>query len=117
MWARVTEIILAVWLALSPFIFHYSHDEPFFWVNSFVCSFFVALFALLSFCHSLKKIHLLTIGIALWLWGLGYSTFPVHPLPILENFVVIGLLLFMFAIVPSHSEQLSHSWREFMKKK
>lgn len=117
MWARVIEFMLAIWLALSPFIFRYSSGETFLWVNDFVCASLVALFALLSFWHSLRKIHLLTIGIALWLWGLGYSTFPGKTSPPLENSVVIGLLLFMLAIIPSRSEQISHSWQEFMRKK
>jgi len=117
MWARVIEFMLAVWLALSPFIFHYSRDEPFFFVNSFVCASLVTLFSFLSFWYPLRKMHLLTIGVALWLWSLGYSTFPEKTSPPLENSVVIGLLLLMLAIVPSYSSQLSYSWQKFIKKK
>lgn len=114
MWARVVEFMLAIWLTLSPFIFHYPSDATFFWVNSFVCASLVICFAFLSFWHPLRKIHLLTLGIALWLWGLGYSTFPEKTSIFLENFVVIGLLLFMLAIIPSHSNQLSYSWQKFI---
>jgi len=117
MWARVVELMLAIWLALSPFILRFSHDETFLWTNNFVCAFLVTLFAFLSFWHPLRKIHLLTVGIAFWLWGLGYSSFPKIASPSLENSVVIGILLFMLAIIPTHSDQLSHPWQEFMKNK
>jgi hypothetical protein len=109
--------MIAVWLALSPFIFRYPPGEIFFWINDFVCACLVALFALLSFWHPLRKIHLLTLAIALWLWGLGYRTFPEKTSPSLENSVVIGILLLMLAIVPSRSNQLSYPWQEFIKKK
>jgi hypothetical protein len=117
MWARVVEFMIAVWLALSPFIFRYSSGETFLWVNDWVCAFFVASFALLSFCHPLRKMHLFTLIVALWLWGLGYTTFPEKASVSLQNSVVVGLLLLMLAIVPSHSDQLSFSWNKFMKER
>lgn len=117
MWARVIEFMIAIWLALSPFIFRYPSEEVFFWVNSFVCACLVALFALLSFWHPLRKIHLLTVAIALWSWGLGYTNFPERASPILENFVVVGLLLLMLALVPSRSDRLSYPWSDFIKKR
>ncbi|MES2345321.1 MAG: hypothetical protein V4494_05235 [Chlamydiota bacterium] len=117
MWARVVEFMLAVWLALSPFILRYPAQETFLWANDFICAFLIALFALVSFWPPCRKIHLLTLGVALWLLGIGYSTFPALALPPQENSVVIGLLLLMLALVPSHSHHLSPSWEEFEKKK
>ena len=117
MWARVVEFMLACWLALSPFILRYSANETFYWANDLVCAFLIALFALLSFWHPLRKIHLLTLGVALWLWGLGYTSFPGITPPAQENSVVIGLMLLMLAIVPSHSHHISPSWHEFTNKK
>lgn len=115
MWARVIEFMLAIWLALSPFILQYPPEDTLLWVNAFVCACLVALFSLLSFWRPLRKIHLLTLAIALWLWGLGYSTFPGQTSPPLENSVVTGLLLLMLAIVPSHASQLSPSWQTFIR--
>jgi hypothetical protein len=77
----------------------------------------VAFLALFSFWHPLRKLHLATIAIALWLWSLGYSDFPEKTSAALQNSVVIGLLLFMLAIIPTYAEQPPYSWREFMKKK
>src|ERR1700733_6050280 len=76
MWARVVEFMLACWLAISPFIFRYPGNDMFLWANDFVCASLVALFALLSFWHPLRNIHLLTLGVALWLWCMGYRSFP-----------------------------------------
>lgn len=117
MWARVIEFMLAIWLAISPFIFQYPLDETIFLVYGSISAFFVALFALTSFLHPLRKIHLLTLGVGLWLWGLSYHNFPETSVPFLENFAVIGVLLLMLAIVPSHSERLSCSWQKFVEKK
>lgn len=69
MWARITELFVAFWLAITPFIFH---DQSLS-VQLWICAFLIALFALLSFWNRLRKMHLCTLGVALWLWGLGYS--------------------------------------------
>lgn len=116
MWARVVEFMLACWLTLSPFIFRYPKGEIALWANDFICAFLIALFALLSFWDPLRKIHLMTLGVALWLWGYGYTSFPEPGMSFDQNAVVIGLLLLMLAIVPSHSHHPSRSWQEFIKK-
>lgn len=117
MWARVVEFMLACWLALSPFILRHSPDDTFHWVNDFTCAFLVALFALLSFWHPLRKIHLITLGVALWLWGTGYLSFPEIASPAQMNSVVIGLILLMLAIIPCHSHHATLSWKEFIDRK
>jgi len=97
MWARVLELILAVWLL-------YSH-EP-------LPCIFIAIFSLLSFYYPLRKMHLLNLGVAFWLWASGYTNFPELASPSQENSVVVGLLLLMLAIVPSHSHLSPHSWQK-----
>lgn len=116
MWARVVEFIVAIWLALSPSIFSYPPEETFLQTNDYICAFLIALFALLSFWHPLRKIHLLTLVVDLWLWGLSYIGFPAEALPLQENAAIIGLVLLMLGIVPSHSHKLSRSWHEFLQK-
>ena len=117
MWARIIEIMLGLWLALSPFVLPIPPGESFFKINNSICAILVILFACLSFRKKISKTHLLTIAVSLWLWGLGYSTFPEKTSVQLENSVIVGLLLLMLAIVPSHAEQLSPSWQKFIKKK
>lgn len=117
MWARVVEFMLACWLALSPFILHYPSEATALWTSDLVCAFLVALFALLSFWHPLRKIHLCTLGVGLWLWGLGYQDFPLPASIPQENSVVLGLLLLMLAIIPCHSHRSPLSWQEFLETK
>ncbi len=113
MWARVMEFMLACWLVISPFIFHYSAEDRFIWISDSVCACFVALFALLSFWDPLRKIHLLTLGVALWLISVGYHTFPALASIPEENSMAVGILLLMLAIVPCHAHLLSRSWQKF----
>ncbi|MBS0625138.1 MAG: hypothetical protein JSS32_03725 [Verrucomicrobia bacterium] len=114
MWARVIEFMLACWLSLSPFILRYSDEEPtYFWASDFTCAFLIALFSLLSFWHPLRKIHLMNLGVAIWLWTLGYLNFPEVALPPQENSVAIGLLLLMLALIPNHAHLPPPSWRDF----
>jgi hypothetical protein len=117
MWARVVEVMLALWLWMSPFIFRHPPEDTFLWANDFICASLVAFLALFSFWHPLRKIHLITIGVAFWLWGIGYIDFPERTSIPLQNSVVVGLLLFMLAIIPTYAEQPPYSWREFLKKK
>lgn len=116
MWARIIEFMLVLWLALSPFIFRYPPQQTFLWKSDFICAFLVALFALVSFWNPLKRMHLLTIGVALWLWGSGYMAFPDKASLSEQNGVVIGIILSMLAIVPSHSSRVSPSWERFIEK-
>jgi hypothetical protein len=117
MWARVVEFMLACFLAISPFIYNYSAEETFLWANDFICAFLIALFALLSFWHPLRKMHLLTMGVAIWLWCVGYQTFPMPATPQENSIVVIALILVMLAIVPSHSEYPPQPWQDFHQSK
>lgn len=114
MWARVVEFMLACWLALSPFILHYPSDH-YLWASDLTCASLIALFSLLSFYGPLRKIHLLNLGVALWLWSLGYQNYPELALPPQENSVTVGLLLLMLAIIPTHSHLPPRPWRKFLE--
>ena len=113
MWARYIELICAVWLGLSSFVLDYPIDETFLKTNNLICASLIALFALLSFCHCCRKMHLLTLVVALWLWGLSYLSFPQIASFPLEHSAMTGVLLFMLAIVPSRTAQLSPSWHDY----
>jgi hypothetical protein len=116
MWARVIELMLACWLALSPFIFVHDPTRKFLWINDFTCSCAVALFALLSFWDRWEKSHLLTLAVGFWLYGVAFATFPDPASPAQQNGLLVGLLLSMLAIVPSHAEHPPRPWQEFYKK-
>lgn len=108
MWARVVEVMLACWLAASPFVFGHDADDRALWATDFVGALAVATFALLSFSPKLRRAHLGQLAVAGWLVGTGWvgSPEPAH-----ENHVAVGLLLLMLGIVPSEATKPHPSWR------
>lgn len=113
MWSRNVEMMLGVWLSLSPFIFGHPDEKIIWWINDFACALLIVTIALLAYWGPLRRIHLLSVGIALWLIGFGYFSAPYPTPPALQNHILVGLLLAMFAIVPSHASQPSLAWRQF----
>jgi hypothetical protein len=115
MWARVIEVLLACWLAVSPFLFRHAPAETFLWITDLSCAVIIALFSLLSYRPRWEKTHLLNLAVAGWLIGTGFLVAESPPPPAIQNHVVIGLLLLMFAVIPSHAERPPRSWQEFYK--
>lgn len=113
MWARIVEFMLALWLALSPFIFGYSEDAIIFWCNDLISSSLIAFFALICYYKPLRKMHLCNLLMAIWLIVIGFISKEIPPPPFLQNYVVFGILLLMIALVPSESEKPPKPWRDF----
>ena len=116
MWPRVVEVMIGVWLAMSPFVFHRSFDHPPYWWNDFASSVLVMTFALLSFWHRTRHAHLLQIVMGLWLMGWAFANgFGSEPVPpILQNDVMTGFTLLMFAILPNRASRPSASWEALL---
>jgi peptidoglycan/LPS O-acetylase OafA/YrhL len=116
MWPRVTEILIAAWLASSPWIFAAPAGSEFFLrANALVCAAFIALFALLSFRAASGRTHLLTIAVALWMIGVAFAApNPPPPAPY-QNLVVVGLLLLLIAVLPSRASEPPKAWRDFYR--
>ena len=111
MWARVVEIMLGCWLAMSPFIFRHAAEATMFWANDLTCALIVVTLATLSFWEPARKSHLGILVIALWLVGYGYFGAP-YPTPgALQNDILVGLLLLMLAIIPSEASLPPRAWR------
>lgn len=113
MWARVMEFVLACWLVLSRFIFRYAEADTFLWVNDLVCAALVMVAAFLSFWRPLRHLHLAIVPVALWLLAAAFAQPEV--LPPHRNYVVVGVLLLVFAIVPSRASEPPRSWSAYMK--
>lgn len=110
MWARVIEFNLGCWLALSPFIFRHSANEAVLWWNDLACAFVVAALALISYSHRFRYAHLALGLVGIWLIGFGYFM-SSHPVPAaLQNDVMVGWLLLMFAIIPNQSSHPPDEW-------
>lgn len=110
MWPRFVEMTLAGWLLVSPWIFTYA--EPHWRLLDAGCGLAVLALALLSFRW--RFAHLFTIlPAAAWLL-LIYSTTSYPPSADRESAVMVGFLLLMFAIIPSHATRPAAAWERFI---
>jgi hypothetical protein len=116
MWARVIEVILGCWLAVSPFIFRHNPEDQVLWFNDLLSAMVVIVLALVSFWPQLRFAHVANLAVALWLIAFGFWGSPYPALPALQNDIVIGLLLIMFAIVPNDTNRPPQPWRDFLTK-
>jgi hypothetical protein len=114
MWPRIAELLISAWLAASPWIIPTAAGaENFVRLNALAAAALIALFALFSFRASLEKAHLLSLAVAAWLVGVAFfQPNPPPPAPF-QNFVVTGLLLLLFAILPTRASEPPRAWREF----
>ena len=110
MWARVVEIMLACWLAISPAILHGASATAKLWTVDLATAALVATFALLSYWPPTRHAHLVTIAAALALIAAGMAPYP--PAPPDQNHILVGLLLLLFAIVPNEASRPPRAWRE-----
>jgi SPW repeat len=111
MWARTVEFMLGCWIIISPFVFRHPADQSSLWVTDVSCGFAVVVISLLSYAPRLRYLHPGTAGVSLWLVLFGYF-YQTHPTPApLQNDILVGLLLMMFAIVPNESTLPPPSWR------
>lgn len=116
MWARVIEILLGCWLILSPFIFGHADDQRFLWLNDILSGILTVALAALSFSRRFHYAHLAICAVAIWLIGFGYLAAPHPPPPALQNNVLLGWLLVMFAIIPNDAFLPPRPWRDFLSK-
>lgn len=111
MWPRVVEVMLAIWLALSPFIFQQTSDNPPPWLL-YGLALLIATLALLSYWPRARRAHLgilvVAIGMALW----GRFAHPSPPPAGYQNLIALGFLLMMFAIIPSDCLRPPQVWRD-----
>ena len=116
MWPRVVEVMLGCWLAVSPFIFRHAAENRILWFTDLLSATAVIVFALLSFWFPLRFAHVANLVIGLWLIAFGFwgSAYPTPPA--LQNHIVVGSLLLMFAIIPNEAAKPPVSWRAFFDK-
>lgn len=110
MWPRVVECMLGCWLLISPFVFRYEDQRLTWWINDYAVGLAVIIFGLLSYGRSTRRTHLLTIAASLWLmlYGRFGHAYPFPPAA--QNYITVGLLLLMLAIIPSRATQPPAEW-------
>jgi hypothetical protein len=111
MWARVVEFMLGCWLAISPFVFRHDQDERLLLAMDWGSAALIILFALLSYWAPLRRMHLATLLVAVAMVAVGRLYFAPDLPPGAQNHIVVGLLLLMFALVPSHSSDPPPAWQ------
>lgn len=112
MWARVVEFMLGCWLLCSPFIFPAQHraDGPH-WLYDFAAGGLVITLSLLAFLEQFRFAHLGTLALSLMMILGPRILLAPEISPAGQNFMMIGFLLLMFAIVPSQAAQPPRAWQ------
>lgn len=117
MWARHFEFVLGLWLAISWLIFGYNADQLFLGVNDGVCFVLITLFSFMSYYRPLRWLHLMNLLISFWLIAIAYSSSTtIHEGPY-QNYMVVGFLLMMFAIIPAYSNDPPEAWQDYLNKR
>jgi hypothetical protein len=102
--------MLGSWLLISPFIFHYGDAPLAWWINDNVVGLAVIAFGLFSFWRPTRRMHLLSILAALWLMGYGRFGHDYPFPPAAQNYITLGLLLLMVAVIPSRASRPPDAW-------
>jgi hypothetical protein len=111
MWPRAVEVMLAAWLAVSPFVFRHPLDRACLWWNDLGVALLIMTISLVSCAQRAMRAHLLNVVVALWLIGYGWSGFDDPPPPAAQNAIVVGLMLLLVALIPSEANLPPKDWR------
>lgn len=117
MWPRAIELMLGLWTVISPFVFQREPGPPQVWANALVCGAAIMTFSLLSFWNRTRWAYLLNLGVALWLAGFGYIAGGYPSEPIFQNYLLTGLVLLLFAIIPPEANKPPRPWRRHHEKR
>lgn len=113
MFGRVIELMLGCWLILSPFIFRHPDGARAWWVTDLACGTAALLLALLSYWRPLRYAHLSTLLLGGWLAAHAWLAAGQDAAPALQNEIIVGLLLMMFALVPNQADLPPQRWRDY----
>ncbi len=117
MWPRICDIVLAIWLFLSPFIFNYSDSLKMQTYSDFISGFAILFFSVLSFHPKWNKMHLCSLFVAAYLCVLAFL-YPTPFLPFyLQSHLILANILFMTAVIPSHASDSPTAWQSYLKEK
>lgn len=115
MWARHFEVSLAIWLSLSWLIFRYPENSSLLLVHDFFIAAVIATISLLNYKY--RYIHLLNVLTSLWLIIFAYFNYTSITNVPYQNYMVLGLILLMFSIIPPRASYPPEEWEEFIKMK
>ena len=108
MWPRICELLLAVWLILSPAFLDGTSQTT---VVARVTAIVMILASSLAMTDRFRRAYLVTLLLAVLLTGYPFL-YPPPATPMLQNFVVTGLVIAMFAVIPSEATRPPRGWRK-----
>ena len=111
MWPRVVELMLACWLAVSPFVFRGTGSAAEYVVSSATAAALIVAASLASFWRPLRRASLATLLCGIGVAAHGYLSAPRPGPPAAQNEIVVGLLLILFAIIPTEANRPPQPWR------
>ncbi|TWT90129.1 hypothetical protein Mal64_05120 [Pseudobythopirellula maris] len=113
MWARAVEIMLGLWLAISPAIFRGGEAEAALWATDLAVATWVIVCACLSCWLPLRHAHLAILAASGFLIAIAYLETGAPESATAQNHLMLGLLLAMFAIVPNYADEPPMRWRRY----
>ena len=114
MWPRICDIVLAVWLFFSRYIFAYPENFTIPRYSDTICAVAILLFSILSFHQKWNKMHLCSLLVACYLCIIAYL-YPTPFLPFyLQSHLIVANILFMTAVIPSHASDSPKDWISYI---
>jgi hypothetical protein len=118
MWGRIGEIVLGIWLLLSPYVWGSTPFYPERWRSDMISGIAVIGLAVLSFWpfrkfEFLSYAHVGSLLVAGWVVGFSYF-YAGHPAALgYQNDLLTGLTLLLFPLIPNHASQPPIAWRRY----
>ena len=111
MWPRVAELMLGLWLILSPLIFRGTEAAQQFARIDVLAGAAVVVFSLMSFWRRTEWAHFGTAVLALGLGAFAYLAWERPGPPAAQNEIFLALVLLLLAIIPNEASRPPRSWR------
>jgi hypothetical protein len=109
MWGRVVEMMTAVWLLLSPFIFQ-AQENPYILWGDTATALLITLLSGLSYWYPLRHAHFAILFVAIGLVIAGRFLTPPPAVAAQQNHIAVGLFLMMIAIIPNSASLPPSGW-------
>ena len=111
MWPRVAELMIGLWLILSPLIFRGTNAVEQFAPLDVTAGAAVVIFSLLSFWDRTEWAHFGTALLAIGLGAFAYLAWERPGPPAAQNEIFVALLLLLLAIIPNEASRPPKPWR------